>query len=102
VAAEKLFQLLNQQQDEYEHDQTLLDNLFMHFCVYGTPTLRKEAARFLMNQLGSQVSFPAKILRKFFSSNPEWSRPVNMFPQQDVFETLQVENTLVPFHTQTH
>jgi len=91
VFAERLFQLLNQQQlaSDYTHEQTLLNNFFMHFCVYGTPTLRKEAARFLMQQLGSQISFPANTLRTFFSSNPEWKRPLNMFPQQEVFDTLQ-------------
>jgi hypothetical protein len=93
--AERLFQILNQQHDEYNHEQSLLNNLFMHFCVYGTPTLRKEAARFLMQQLGSQISFPAKTLRTFFSSNPEWSRPLNMFPQQEVFDTLQVQSIIL-------
>jgi hypothetical protein len=84
-----LFQCLNQQNDEFEHEEAMLQDLFTHFCVYGTPTLRREAARFLMHQLGSQVSFPSNTLRKFFCSNPEYTRPINLFPQQEVFDTLQ-------------
>lgn len=88
--AEKLSSLLNQNyQGDLDLSDDTLSRLFLYFCVFGTPTLRREMTRFLMNHLTTHIPFPSLMLKKFFSRRTDFSRPINLFPLQDVFECLQ-------------
>lgn len=75
--------------DEEEYSSDLLDKIFTLFCVYGTPALRNAATRYLINLLDPEVPFLSLVLQKFFSTRQDASKLINIFPQQEVFTTLQ-------------
>lgn len=107
--AEMLLQLLNTRSSMVSNflpiasysssaSTVLLTDLFTHFVVYGSPDLRKEVCKFTSTyqtclaavDLRSAVSFPCSLLKQFFSRQvTEDTRPIKIFPQQEVFDSLQ-------------
>eukprot|EP01114_Cavostelium_apophysatum_P004654 TRINITY_DN1498_c0_g2_i4.p1 TRINITY_DN1498_c0_g2~~TRINITY_DN1498_c0_g2_i4.p1 ORF type:complete len:2306 (-),score=584.47 TRINITY_DN1498_c0_g2_i4:5005-11922(-) len=69
--------------------QDIIEEFFRNFCIYGTPSLRKQATSWLKLHLEQWVSFPSEMLSKYFASKNYSMDPTKVFPQQDVYVVLK-------------
>jgi hypothetical protein len=90
-AAEHLAIFLKKERGgEVVRDRQVLEEIFRNFCLFGTSSVRMQVGEWLANQLDDWVEFPIYILQKYFSTPKTPVGPLDLFPQQEVYNLIQV------------